>query len=170
VTRTRLAFPLVLALLTPAACGGGATPPADEKKAEKKADPKADEEADEKAEPAPAPNPVAVPAPVPEPEPAPAPEPEPDAKEPDTKKPAPDVEAGKALYMKKCKSCHGPDGAGNPKVKDKYEIPSLIGTKESKAQIVRVTKKGVKGTKMKPYAKKLSDEEIASIADFIKTL
>ncbi|HTW63992.1 MAG TPA: cytochrome c [Bryobacteraceae bacterium] len=36
--------------------------------------------------------------------------------------PAADVAAGKAAYDKSCKSCHGPDGAGNPAIAKAFKV------------------------------------------------
>jgi mono/diheme cytochrome c family protein len=36
--------------------------------------------------------------------------------------PAADAAAGKAAYDKSCKSCHGPDGAGNPAIAKAFKV------------------------------------------------
>jgi mono/diheme cytochrome c family protein len=33
-----------------------------------------------------------------------------------------DATAGKAVYDKSCKSCHGPDGAGNPAIAKMFKV------------------------------------------------
>ena len=35
---------------------------------------------------------------------------------------AADAAAGKAVYEKSCKSCHGPDGAGNPAIAKMFKV------------------------------------------------
>jgi cytochrome c553 len=35
---------------------------------------------------------------------------------------AADATAGKAVYDKSCKSCHGPDGAGNPAIAKMFKV------------------------------------------------
>jgi mono/diheme cytochrome c family protein len=35
---------------------------------------------------------------------------------------AADAAAGKAVYDKSCKSCHGPDGAGNPAIAKMFKV------------------------------------------------
>ena len=84
--------------------------------------------------------------------------------------PKADIGAGKTVYLKKCKSCHGADGKGDTKIGKKVDIPSLAGTKMSKSKIKGVIENGVKDTKMKAYKSKLSAEEIDNITAFVKTL
>jgi mono/diheme cytochrome c family protein len=91
---------------------------------------------------------------------------------PPTKKPGPkpDLAAGKTLFLAKCKACHGEDGTGNPKVKEKYDVPSLVGSKDSLAHVEKVIRKGVADTKMKGYEGKLSDAEIDAVAAYVAAL
>jgi mono/diheme cytochrome c family protein len=77
---------------------------------------------------------------------------------------------GKALYLAKCKSCHGTDGKGDTTIGKKVDIPSLIGTKLGKDKVVSVIEKGVPDTKMKGYKGKMTDEEIDAVAAFVKKL
>ena len=35
---------------------------------------------------------------------------------------AADAKAGQAVYEKSCKSCHGPDGAGNPAIAKMFKV------------------------------------------------
>ena len=87
-----------------------------------------------------------------------------------------DVEAGKAVYMKKCKKCHGEDGKAQTKMGKKYEIPDMTSSewqgKHDKAKVVKVVTDGSKKpkSKMKSFKEKLSAEEISAVADFVKTL
>ena len=85
---------------------------------------------------------------------------------------------GKAVYMKKCKKCHGADGKGKPKMKEKHNIPDFTDAgwqgKNDKAKVVKATTNGVKKkdgskTKMKAFKDKLSAEEISAVADFVKS-
>jgi len=90
---------------------------------------------------------------------------------PSVETPAPSIAAadGKALYMKKCKKCHGPDGKADTKMGKKHKIDVIPG-KYSKAKVLKVIKNGVPKTKMKSFASKLSEDEIAAVADFVMTL
>lgn len=82
-----------------------------------------------------------------------------------------DLELGKKMYLKKCKNCHAPDGAGSEKFAKKVDnLPSLKKTKLSLAKVKKITMNGVPDTKMKGYKSKLSAEEIDAVAAFVKTL
>lgn len=72
--------------------------------------------------------------------------------------------------MKKCKTCHGADGAGDTGIGKKLNIPSIKKTKLSKSKINKIISNGVSGTKMKAFKGKLTDEEIAGVTAFVKKL
>ncbi|MCX4247705.1 c-type cytochrome [Paraliomyxa miuraensis] len=95
------------------------------------------------------------------------PKPKPKKKKP---KPKGDRAAGRALFMAKCKSCHGADGKGDTPFGQKIGIVSLHRTGRSFSQIRSLTAKGVPGTKMKPYEGKLSDKELDDVSAFVKSL
>ena len=76
---------------------------------------------------------------------------------------------GKAVYMKKCKKCHGPDGKAQTKMGKKHEMGPIPG-KLNKAKIMKVIKNGKANTKMKSFKEKLTEEEIDAVATFVKTL
>jgi mono/diheme cytochrome c family protein len=76
---------------------------------------------------------------------------------------------GKAVYMKKCKKCHGPDGKAQTKMGKKHEMGPIPG-KLDKAKIMKVIKNGKANTKMKSFKEKLTEEEIDAVATFVKTL
>ncbi|MEZ4384379.1 MAG: c-type cytochrome [Nannocystaceae bacterium] len=110
----------------------------------------------------------------PEPEPEAEPEKKPEAKKKATaKKPADDAASkidAKALYLAKCKSCHGADGKGKTKFAEKNKVEDLTTSKASVAKIAKAIRDGVPDTKMKSFAKKLSDDEINAIAAYVKKL
>ena len=81
-----------------------------------------------------------------------------------------DRKAGKAVYMKKCKACHGDDGKGDTIFGSKINVASLSRTRLSFSKVRQITAKGVSGTKMKGYEGKLSDEELDNVAAFVKSL
>ena len=128
------------------------------------------------AEPEPAPEPAAA-----DPE-SPAPGAAPDAAAADdepakkpAKKPAaaaPSID-GKPLYEKHCKACHAIDGRGTEAMK-KQNVPDLTDKAwqgaHSKAKIAAAIADGVDGTKMKAFKEKMSADEIAAVAAYVKKL
>jgi cytochrome c6 len=69
------------------------------------------------------------------------------------------------VYAAKCAACHGKDGKGTA-IGQKMGAHDLTALKDSEAQIAATITNG-KG-KMSPYKGKLSDEEIKSLAKFVK--
>ena len=85
---------------------------------------------------------------------------------------AADAAAGKAAYAKACKSCHGPDGAGNPAVAKmmKVEMKDLKSAdvqKMSDADMMTAITDG-KG-KMKPV-KTVTGKSLDDVVAYVKTL
>ncbi len=79
--------------------------------------------------------------------------------------------AGKELFRKKCKTCHGLDGKGSDKYREKVpDLPSLAKTKLSKAKVVSIVTDGVPDTKMKAYKSKLEADEIEAVSVYVKSL
>ena len=76
---------------------------------------------------------------------------------------------GAVLYKSKCQVCHGADGKGSRRtklgVKD-FNAPDVA--KETDAEFATVNKKG-KG-KMPKYDGKLTDDQIAQVVKFIRSL
>ena len=83
-----------------------------------------------------------------------------------------DASAGKALYTKKCKTCHGAEGQGNPGMAKvlKVEIKHL-GSKDVQAKSDDELKKNItEGVgKMKPV-KGLSTADVDDVVAFVRTL
>jgi mono/diheme cytochrome c family protein len=80
-------------------------------------------------------------------------------------------DAGKALYDKKCASCHAKDGAGNPAIAKAMKVELRhLGSKEvqakSDADLKKDTVEGV--GKMKGI--KLTDAEWADVLAYMRTL
>ena len=143
-----------------------------------------DGETEAKADPEPAP--AADPEPTPEPgakpkkkrskkkpkadsadgnKPEPNEEPKPAAK---PAKPKADKANGRALFMSKCKTCHGADGKGDTSFGRKLGVTALSGLSKSKIQSAVVS--GVPGTKMKSYKKKFTNKEIDDVVAFVRGL
>jgi mono/diheme cytochrome c family protein len=80
-----------------------------------------------------------------------------------------------ALWKKNCASCHGDDGKGQTKAGRTKKVEDLtnpeIRAKFDRDRMIKVTKEGIKDDagkeRMKPYADKLSDAEIAALTDYI---
>lgn len=83
-----------------------------------------------------------------------------------------DPEAGKAVFQKKCATCHGKDGTGNERMAQmlKVEIRDL-GSEEVQAKSDDALRKDItEGTgKMRPV-KKLSPEDVANLVAYMRTL
>ena len=80
---------------------------------------------------------------------------------------------GKPLYDKHCKSCHAIDGKGTEAMR-KLGSPDLTDKKwqaaHSKAKVIAAIADGVAGTKMKAFKEKLSADEIAAVAAYVKKM
>ena len=79
---------------------------------------------------------------------------------------------GKEVYMKACKSCHGPEGQGNPTIAKvmKVEMKPLSSKEiqeKSDADLKAVITKG--SGKMKPVAS-VSGKQVDDVVAFIRTL
>lgn len=80
---------------------------------------------------------------------------------------------GAALYKQNCRSCHGAQGVPTPRMATLYpKLKSLADSAYlaslSTDSIVVVTRDGIGD--MKPYKDKLSADQIAAVARFVKTL
>ncbi|MBA3916575.1 MAG: cytochrome c [Acidobacteriales bacterium] len=83
-----------------------------------------------------------------------------------------DVNAGKIVYDKKCRICHGDNGEGNPEVAKKLNAEQKpLGSddiqKQSDADLRKTITEG-KG-KMKP-PKNVTDADITNVIAFVRTL
>ena len=82
-----------------------------------------------------------------------------------------DAEAGKTVFKKKCATCHGADGAGNPKMAEMLKVDLAVNTDSvtamSEAEIAKLLAEG-RGKK-KPV-KGLSDADVANVIAHLRTL
>jgi mono/diheme cytochrome c family protein len=80
-----------------------------------------------------------------------------------------DTNEAKKLYDKHCKSCHLDGGTGDAQKKNKPAINNLQKAKD--ADLIKIIKEGKKGEKgkMQGFAKKLNDNEIKLLINYIKS-
>jgi mono/diheme cytochrome c family protein len=78
-----------------------------------------------------------------------------------------------AVFKKKCAACHGKEGEPN-KIFAKQGVRSFKDAEWQKAtkddQVEESIRKGKKGTMMAGFEKQLSDEEVAALVAYIRTL
>ncbi len=77
------------------------------------------------------------------------------------------AEDAKALFARKCASCHGPDGKGRTAMGKKLGATDLSVIQSSEAAISKAIEDG-KPPKMFPYKGKLTAEEIRALAAYVK--
>jgi mono/diheme cytochrome c family protein len=87
---------------------------------------------------------------------------------------APAAPDGAALYRQNCRSCHGARGKPSEQMRGVY--PSLVTLSDSAVQaeltvdgVAELVAKG-NGKNMKPFADRLSADEIHAVAAFVKGL
>jgi mono/diheme cytochrome c family protein len=81
-------------------------------------------------------------------------------------------------YTKNCASCHGADGAGHTKAGKMLGAKDLTDAAYQKTftddDATKSLKEGLKDasgkTKMKPFADKLSDDDIKTVVAYVRTL
>ncbi|MBI4204366.1 MAG: cytochrome c [Betaproteobacteria bacterium] len=81
---------------------------------------------------------------------------------------------GKALYDRLCKSCHGPAGAQpTPAMVKLMKVQAVTDsafiTKFSEDSLVTILEKGTGSKYMKPYAEKMTREEMVALVKYLKT-
>lgn len=81
---------------------------------------------------------------------------------------------GAALYRQYCRSCHGARGKPSQQMSGVY--PALVTLSDSAVQ-AKLTVDGVatlltkgNGKEMKPFADRMSPDQIHAVAEFVKTL
>jgi mono/diheme cytochrome c family protein len=79
---------------------------------------------------------------------------------------------GKAIFLENCATCHGEDGKADTELGRKYMAQDLTDPKLAKeiatlAQVRKVIRRGVPGTKMKPWKDELKAEEIDAVAAYV---
>lgn len=82
---------------------------------------------------------------------------------------------GKALYEENCRKCHGVRGIPPKTMKEKFPkiatFDDVFVSKRSDDSVVKVLMKGVgKAEDMKSFKDKLSPEEMAAVAKYVREL
>jgi mono/diheme cytochrome c family protein len=80
-----------------------------------------------------------------------------------------------AVWNKNCASCHGKDGKGQTKAGKTKKVQDLtdpaVRAKFDRDRMIKATKEGIKDDagkdRMKAYAGKLSDADIAALTDYV---
>ncbi|HEX9870207.1 MAG TPA: cytochrome c [Candidatus Tectomicrobia bacterium] len=82
---------------------------------------------------------------------------------------------GKEVYQKRCQSCHGPDGKGNPKMAETLKVtmqeldvttPTVLGKPETELLKAIANGKG----KMPPLGKVLNEPDQRAVLSYMKLL
>jgi mono/diheme cytochrome c family protein len=83
-----------------------------------------------------------------------------------------DATAGKALYDKSCKNCHGANGVANPNIAKmmKVEIPALGSAQVQKMSDAEIESVITKGKGKMPAIHTLTEKQAADIVAYIRTL
>ncbi len=85
------------------------------------------------------------------------------------------AEDAKVLFDKNCASCHGKDGKGDTKMGRKAEVKDYTDPKVQEglddAKAFKAIKEGLTENgkeRMKPFAEKLTDDEIKSLVAYVR--
>ena len=82
-----------------------------------------------------------------------------------------DNEAGAVVFKKKCAMCHGTDGSGNPNMAKMLKVELAVNTDSVAAMSdTEIRKLLAEGRGKKKPVKGLSDDDVANVIAFIRTL
>jgi mono/diheme cytochrome c family protein len=77
----------------------------------------------------------------------------------------------KKIYLENCATCHGEDGKADTELGRKYMAQDFtepkLATELTAAKARKIIRRGVPGTKMKPWKGELKSEEIDAVADYV---
>jgi cytochrome c oxidase cbb3-type subunit 3 len=88
----------------------------------------------------------------------------------DRSTPGPGAAAGAATFKGRCAGCHGQDGKGKTAIGTPDFTSSKVQGSLTDAQMVETITNGRKGTIMPAWKGKLSEEEIATAASYLRSL
>ena len=77
---------------------------------------------------------------------------------------------GDAVFKARCTPCHGSDGKGNAAIGTPDFTNSKTLSNLSDADVIETISNGRKGTIMPAWKGKLSDEEIAAVGAYVRSL
>jgi mono/diheme cytochrome c family protein len=84
------------------------------------------------------------------------------------------IAAGKRTFAQSCESCHGPSGKGDGTAAGADQPSDLSDDVwdfgASDGEIFTVIRGGVSGKDMRPFAGRLTDEQIWNVVNFVRTL
>lgn len=84
-----------------------------------------------------------------------------------------DIKDTEKNWKRHCSKCHADDGSGDTRIGQKLEVLDYTDVESLKEytdeELFEITKEGVDGTKMRGYERKLSDEEIQAIVDYMRS-
>jgi mono/diheme cytochrome c family protein len=75
----------------------------------------------------------------------------------------------KDLYLGKCASCHGPDGAGKTAMGKKMKVGDVRASKASAADMEKIVANG-KGENMDAYGKQYTPAQIKGLVEYYRSL
>lgn len=84
--------------------------------------------------------------------------------------PAPAPRSGAAVFKQNCASCHGPDGRGVKDINTPDFTNPQMQAKITDPQMTDIIAHGKAGTMMPAWSGKLTDEEIAGVRGFLRSL
>jgi len=76
--------------------------------------------------------------------------------------------AGEAVYKANCQSCHGSSGTPSPGIAKMMDVKAASEYKSTEKEQIDAVKNGK--NKMKPFASKLTDEQIKDAVTYFRTL
>ena len=82
----------------------------------------------------------------------------------------PQPQPGAQIFGDKCAMCHGPEGRGGGPAKTPDFTNPAVQASLTESDAVKIIRQGKPGTAMPAWAGRLSDDEIRSVAAFVKSL
>ncbi len=83
------------------------------------------------------------------------------------------ADSGADIYKAKCSACHGADGTGDTMLGKNLKLRSLTSDevqKQSDDELAAIISKGKNKNKMPPFDRKLSQDQISGVVQYIRSL